>query len=87
MHEVSLKPNRTLQGLPRERPVVPLPFPRPSLSSKEQMQKQRKTVKQDKIIIAMKKKSRIFSSSSSAIDNTLSHILALQILKPPGEGS
>ena len=55
LHEVSLKPSRTLQGLPWERPVGPLPFLSPSLSSKEQMQKQRKTVKQDKIIIAVKK--------------------------------
>jgi len=44
------------------------------------MQKQRKTVKQDKlIIVSHKKKSRTFISSSSVIDNILS---LSQILKP-----
>ena len=45
---------------------------------REKMQKQRKIVKQDKLIILYPKtKSKIFSSSSGAIENILSHILEL----------
>lgn len=82
LHEVSLKPNRTLGPSLGETCVVLCLF-EPSLSSKEQMQKQENSQARQNNN-SHEKKSRIFSSLFRSIDIAAEIIF---LLKPPGEGS